>query len=131
MFMTSLFLLPHMFFHCRMCSWLMLSSCVLHTLVWSSHVSSSCLSARKKNNCLNNRLSRFEQFRFLCWAVDFFKKVLHNRVSSYCNLSTFKKFQHLLDVIKNIFIFCILNSFDAVSKWKSVLTVWLVIRFFK
>jgi hypothetical protein len=102
MFMTSLFSLRHMFFtathvhdftaahvfyYC-MCSWLMSSSCLSSTRVLSSCMSSSCLSARKKFNCPNNWWSRFEQFCFLCRAVDFFKKVLSNHMSSYHNSSS-------------------------------------------
>ncbi len=49
---------------------------------------SSCSSALKKWNCSNNRLSWFEQFHFLCRAVDFFKKVSSNHVSSYHNSSS-------------------------------------------
>ncbi len=51
-------------------------------------MSSSHLSACKRIYCSNNRLSQFEQFGFLCRAVDFFKKVSRNCVLSYRNSSS-------------------------------------------
>ncbi len=96
MFMT---LLPHMFmtlffaavhvrdfvFCCRTCiphmssSW-NLSSCNLSRCVLSSWPSHS-----KNKSCSKNKLSWFEQFHFLCRAVDFFKKVSSKCLSSYRN----------------------------------------------
>jgi hypothetical protein len=76
MCMTSLlhvfFLLPHV----------ILTYVEQLCVMSSTRVLSSCSSARKKWNCSKNRLSRFEQFHFLCRAVDFVKKVSRKRVSS-------------------------------------------------
>jgi hypothetical protein len=104
--------LPHMFFTA---AWV-LDLCWAIRVVSSTCVSSSCSSAYKKWNCSKNRLSQFEQFHFLCWAVENSEKVLSNCVSSYCNLSSwyapdnnaFIKKKKINDIQRNVIQLCII-----------------------